>query len=47
MKLGIPVMALFPAIDPALKTPGRSRKAQPHGLIPAGAGLKKGIPSSA
>ena len=32
VKLGIPVMALFPAIDPTLKTPDGPRN--PEGLIP-------------
>ncbi len=32
--LGIPVMALFPVIDPALKTPDGIEAANPDGLIP-------------
>ncbi len=32
--LGIPVMALFPAIDPALKTPDGIEATNPDGLIP-------------
>ncbi len=32
--LGIPVMALFPVIDPALKTPDGIEAANPNGLIP-------------
>ncbi len=32
--LGIPVMALFPAIDPALKTPDGREAFNPDGLIP-------------
>ena len=34
VKLGIPVMALFPVIDPALKTPDGSEAANPDGLVP-------------
>ena len=34
VKLGIPVMALFPAIDPALKTPDGQEARNPDGLIP-------------
>jgi porphobilinogen synthase len=30
VKLGIPVMALFPVIDPALKDPTASEAAQPR-----------------
>ncbi|MGN6580847.1 MAG: porphobilinogen synthase [Bordetella sp.] len=33
--LGIPVMALFPVIDPALKTPDGIEAANPNGLIPS------------
>jgi porphobilinogen synthase len=33
VKLGIPVMALFPVIDPALKTPD-GRRLNPDGLVP-------------
>jgi len=32
--LGIPVMALFPVIDPALKTPDGTEAINPNGLIP-------------
>ncbi|MFZ6773195.1 porphobilinogen synthase [Undibacterium sp. SXout7W] len=32
--LGIPVMALFPAINPGLKTPDGIEATNPHGLIP-------------
>ena len=32
--LGIPVLALFPVIDPALKTPDGQEAANPEGLIP-------------
>ncbi len=32
--LGIPVMALFPVIDPALKTPDGAEATNPDGLIP-------------
>jgi len=32
--LGIPVMALFPVIDPSLKTPDGKEAANPDGLIP-------------
>ena len=34
VKLGIPVMALFPVIDPGLKTPDGSEALNPDGLIP-------------
>src|SRR5699024_8740378 len=34
LELGIPVMALFPAIDGALKTPDGIEAANPDGLIP-------------
>ncbi len=34
VKLGIPVMALFPVIDPALKTPDGIEALNPDGLIP-------------
>ncbi len=34
VKLGIPVMALFPVIDPALKTPDGSEALNPDGLVP-------------
>ena len=32
--LGIPVMALFPVIDPALKTPDGIEACNPAGLVP-------------
>jgi porphobilinogen synthase len=32
--LGVPVMALFPVIDPALKTPDGSEAGNPEGLVP-------------
>ena len=34
VELGIPVLALFPSIDPALKTPDGREAANPEGLIP-------------
>jgi len=34
VKLGIPVLALFPSIDPALKTPDGQEALNPDGLIP-------------
>ena len=34
VRLGIPVMALFPVIDPALKTPDGQEALNPDGLIP-------------
>lgn len=34
VKLGIPVLSLFPVIDPSLKTPDGSEAANPDGLIP-------------
>jgi porphobilinogen synthase len=34
MALGIPVMALFPVIDPSLKTPAGDEACNPEGLIP-------------
>ena len=34
VKLGIPVMALFPVIDPSLKDPTGSEALNPHGLVP-------------
>jgi len=34
MRLGIPVMALFPVIDPALKTPDGREATNPDGLVP-------------
>ncbi len=34
VKLGIPVMALFPVIDPSLKTPDGREALNPEGLVP-------------
>ena len=34
VSLGIPVMALFPVIDPALKTPDGREALNPDGLVP-------------
>ena len=34
IKLGVPVMALFPVIDPALKTPDGREATNPDGLVP-------------
>jgi porphobilinogen synthase len=34
LSLGVPVMALFPVIDPALKTPDGSEATRPEGLVP-------------
>ncbi|CAM5785466.1 porphobilinogen synthase [Rhizobacter sp. Root404] len=34
VQLGIPVMALFPVIDPALKTPDGAEALNPDGLVP-------------
>ena len=34
VELGIPMVALFPAIDPSLKTPDESEATNPDGLIP-------------
>jgi len=46
VSLGIPVMALFPAIDPALKTPDGREAFNPDGLIPRVVGaLKKQFPT--
>jgi porphobilinogen synthase len=43
--LGIPVLALFPAIDPALKTPDGIEATNPDGLIPRVVReLKKRVP---
>jgi porphobilinogen synthase len=43
--LGIPVMALFPVIDPALKTPNGDEAFNPHGLVPqVVAALKQRFP---
>jgi porphobilinogen synthase len=44
--LGIPVMALFPVIDAALKTPDGIEATNPHGLVPrAVQTLKSNFPS--
>ena len=43
--LGIPVLALFPVIDPALKTPDGREALNPEGLVPrAVRALKKRFP---
>ena len=45
LKLGIPALALFPAIDPRLKTPDGREAFNPRGLIPrAVKALKKALP---
>lgn len=45
VKLGVPAMALFPAIEPRLKTPDGREAANPKGLIPrVVAALKKNFP---
>jgi len=45
LKLGVPTVALFPLIEPSLKTPDGSEAANPKGLIPrAVATLKKAFP---
>jgi len=45
LKLGVPVMALFPAIEPSLKTPDGREAVNPDGLIPRVVGmLKKRFP---
>ncbi len=45
LHLGVPVMALFPAIEPALKTPDGIEATNPDGLIPrVVAALKKHFP---
>jgi porphobilinogen synthase len=45
LRLGVPAVALFPAIDPHLKTPDGREATNPKGLIPrAVAGLKKRFP---
>jgi porphobilinogen synthase len=44
-KLGIPVMALFPVIDPSLKTPDGKEALNPEGLIPRVVqALKRAVP---
>jgi len=45
LKLGVPAMALFPSIEPALKTPDGKEAINPEGLIPrVVAMLKKRFP---
>lgn len=45
VELGIPVLSLFPSIDPTLKTPDGAEAANPNGLIPRiVADLKKHFP---
>src|SRR5256885_2946138 len=45
LKLGVPVMALFPAIEPSLKPPDGKEATNPDGLIPRVVGtLKKRFP---
>ena len=45
LKLGVPVMALFPVIEPALKTPDGREALNPEGLVPrAVRELKKRFP---
>jgi porphobilinogen synthase len=45
VQLGIPVLALFPVIDPSLKTPDGAEATNPDGLIPrVVASLKKHFP---
>ena len=45
VKLGIPVMALFPVIEPSLKTPDGAEALNPAGLVPRVVGeLKKRFP---
>ncbi len=45
LQLGVPVMALFPVIDPALKTPDGAEALNPEGLVPrAVRELKKRFP---
>ncbi len=45
VKLGIPVMALFPVIDPVLKTPDGREAFNPDGLVPRVVqALKKNVP---
>ena len=41
LSLGIPVMALFPAIDPAIKTPDGRAACDPDGIIARAVGLLK------
>ncbi|MFO0299649.1 MAG: porphobilinogen synthase [Pseudomonadota bacterium] len=48
LALGVPVMALFPVIDPALKTPDGTEALNPEGLVPrAVRELKKRVPELA
>ena len=48
VELGVPVMALFPVIDPALKTPDGREATNPEGLVPrAVRELKTRFPSLA
>jgi porphobilinogen synthase len=45
LRLGIPTLALFPAIEPSLKTPDGTEATNPRGLIPrAVADLKRHFP---
>jgi porphobilinogen synthase len=45
-ELGIPVMALFPVIDPSLKTPDGREAYNPKGLVPTVVkALKKAVPN--
>jgi porphobilinogen synthase len=45
LRLGVPALALFPAIEPSLKTPDGREAINPKGLIPrVVAGLKKRFP---
>jgi porphobilinogen synthase len=45
LKLGVPALALFPSIDPALKTPDGREATNPQGLIPkVVVALKKSFP---
>ena len=45
VELGVPVMSLFPAIEPSLKTPDGREAANPEGLIPSAVReLKKRFP---
>jgi porphobilinogen synthase len=42
VELGVPALALFPVIEPALKTPGAEEAYNPHGLVPRVVGALKG-----
>jgi len=45
LQLGVPVMALFPVIDPALKSPDGREATNPAGLVPRAVGeLKRRFP---